>query len=91
MASFSDGAAGFIGWLGLLVKCRIWFPAELDFGEHAQSVSARNRAITNVVLVVSTLGLNDNCGNLSSLRMNDGAMRQTDVNMDGASGVETVS
>ena len=36
------------------------------------------------MLVVSALGLNDNCGNLSLVRMNDGALRQTDVNMDGA-------
>jgi hypothetical protein len=36
------------------------------------------------MLVVSALGLNDNCGNLSSVRMNDGAMRQTDVNVDGS-------
>ncbi len=35
-------------------------------------------------MLVVALGLNDNCGNLSSLRMNDGAMGQTDVNMDGA-------
>ena len=34
-----SGAVGFIDWLGLLVKSRIWFWQELDFRKYTESGS----------------------------------------------------